>query len=156
MSNQPVWEFVTNLGDASPLEHGGYFVYRDATGVYPPEGEYLELRDESDDPEYYAYRFPLERCTYINGVLSDNRFHPDHPAWFAKYLSRVASAVDVPLAELIEMFCSSDPIKLAEAYRAVGDYHGFCNLDMYTLELRAREAQKRYLTMNGIKYRKPS
>jgi len=29
---------VANLGDANPIDNGGFFVLRDTTGVYPPEG----------------------------------------------------------------------------------------------------------------------
>lgn len=36
-SNQPVWKFVANPGDANPIDHGGLFVLVDETGVYPPE-----------------------------------------------------------------------------------------------------------------------
>ena len=32
--SQPKWEYVANLGDTSPLEYGGLFLYRDTTGVY--------------------------------------------------------------------------------------------------------------------------
>lgn len=45
--SQPVWEYITNLGDASPVDHGGAFVYRDKTGVYGVELEHLE--PPSDD-----------------------------------------------------------------------------------------------------------
>ena len=44
--SQTVWKFVTNLGDASPLDYGGLFVYIDETGVYPPEMERVELENE--------------------------------------------------------------------------------------------------------------
>ena len=39
--SQPTWEYVTNLGDASPIDNGGLFVYRDTTGVYGYELEKL-------------------------------------------------------------------------------------------------------------------
>lgn len=39
---QPKWKFVANLGDVSWADYGGLFVFRDLTGVYDPEMEYLE------------------------------------------------------------------------------------------------------------------
>lgn len=160
MALQPKWKFIDNLGDANPLEHGGYFVFIDETGVYPPEAEYLVVLDESDDPKYKAYRFSLEKCTYINGILSDNSFHPLYPAWFATpeaqraerpqdttYLKNVSDCHGIEEQELIRLFCSDDPLERADAYRSVGEYHGFENFDNYPLELRKREARKRYKAM---------
>ena len=51
MSAQPSWTFVANLGDASPLEYGGYFVYHDATGVYGYEAEKVEEPCGDDDED---------------------------------------------------------------------------------------------------------
>jgi len=36
-TNQPVWNVIANLGDATPLEYGGAFLRIDETGVYDPE-----------------------------------------------------------------------------------------------------------------------
>lgn len=155
---QPVWKLIANLGDVNPLDYGGYFIYRDETGVYPEEGELLTLDDESDeDSSYTVYRFILDRCTFINGVLSDNPFHPDHPAWFAKpeseraarpqdttYLSGVANFIGQDVDELIADLCSEDAIRRAQAYRAIGEYHGFENLDSYPLTITRAEAEERY------------
>lgn len=38
---QPVWKFLDNLGDSSPIEYGGLFVYEDVLGVYGFEMEKL-------------------------------------------------------------------------------------------------------------------
>jgi hypothetical protein len=141
---QPNWKLLRNLGDASPVDHGGYFVYTDETGVYPPEAEVLVSPDDDEGGEWMVYRFPLERCTYIDGILSDNKFHPAKPAWFAT-LADVASSMDTTEDELIEQFTSDDPLKLAEAYRAVGDHHGFENFDSYPLTFTDRaEVEERY------------
>jgi hypothetical protein len=144
-SNQPVWKLLDVLGDVNPIDHGGMLVYQDETGVYAPEAVVIValIKDYEDDPDrWIVYRFPLERCTYINGVLSDNPFHPEHPAWFATpesrrverpqdttYLSRVADNEGMEIEELIAAFCSADPIERAAAYEAIGSYHGFINLD---------------------------
>ncbi len=162
MSNQPEWECIAQLGDMNPIDHGGYWVFKDKTGVYCEMGELLVVPEPDSGEKYIVYRFDLERCTWTPklfdmGVLSDNKFHPDYPAWFAKpegekkvrpqdstYLSNICSFVDLELRELIGMFCSADPIQRAWAYQAIGDYHGFDNLDSYPLELSKREVKQRY------------
>ena len=142
--SQPQWETVANLGDANPIDHGGYFVFVDETGVYPPEAELLREPCEDGPQVWEVFRFVLEPCTFIGGILSDNRFHPDHPAWFADGLQGVASTMDVPLDELILWFCSDNPISRANAWRNVGEYHGFENLDSYPLRLSESEISERY------------
>lgn len=163
MSNQPKWKLIANLGDVNPVDYGGYFVFVDETGVYPPEAEYLEV-DESafdfDDDEKgkrTVYRVILEKCTFQNGVLSDNPFHPNHPAWFFSteeekkarpqdsHLGNVAEFIGTDEEELIEQFCSDDPIERAQAYRAVAEYYGWNNFDDYPLEFTNRkEVEARY------------
>lgn len=156
-TKQPKWKLLANLGDSHPIDYGGYFVYVDETGVYAPEAELL-ISPDSDDGAWEVYRWSLDRCTYQNGILSDNKFHPDKAAWFAKpeskraerpqdttYLSNVAECNDITEAELIEAFCSEDPLKLAFAYREVGEYHGFNNFDSYPLTFNSRaEVESRY------------
>jgi hypothetical protein len=162
MSAQPVWKFLANLGDVSPLEYGGYFVYEDTTGVYMPEAEVLLIDDETDDPHYTIHRVVLERCTFINGVLSDNKFHPDYPAWFAQpedkrpqdttKLSRICETMDITQDELIRLLCSENAVERAQGYRNIGEYHGWNNFDDYPMKMRKRELRKRYLEKNGEKY----
>jgi hypothetical protein len=157
--SQPTWKLIANLGDMNPIDYGGYFVYVDETGVYQPEAELLIAPEEEDSGEpWMVYRFVLERCTCIDGILSDNPFHRDHPVWFAKpeteradrpqdttYLSNVADFIGQPVSELIAGLCSEDPIARARVYRAIGDYHGFENLDSYPLTYRDRaKVEARY------------
>ena len=154
--SQPAWECIAQLGDKNPVDHGGYWILRDTTGVYTEEAELLVV-PEDDDGDYMIYRFILERCTYVNGVLSDNKFHPDKSAWWAKteeerksrpqdstYLKNVADFIGMDVEELADHFCSEDALKRAVAYRAVGDYHGFNNLDDYPLTMKRREVKARY------------
>lgn len=173
--SQPDWECIAQLGDAIPTEYGGYWIFRDKTGVYAPEGEYLFCPDSDDDDEdsdgpdaedregpYTAYRFSLEQCTFIDGVLSDNQFHPDHCAWWAttperikarpqdgRGLEHVASCMGSTADELVAMFISDDIVDRARAYRMIGEYHGFVNLDQYPLHLTRAEVEERY---NDPKY----
>ena len=51
MTNQPDWECIGQLGDADPIEHGGYWILRDKTGVYPEEGEFLVVPEDEDGGE---------------------------------------------------------------------------------------------------------
>jgi len=154
---QPKWKLVANLGDVNPIEHGGLFVFTDTTGVYPPEAELLVPPDDDGGKAWTTYRFLLARCTLTDGVLSDNKHHPLHCAWFAttpakmlerpqdgKGLANVASFCGIPQDELERMLCSEDAIELATAYRAIGDYHGFENLDDYPLTLSKKEVKARY------------
>jgi hypothetical protein len=157
---QPHWALIANLGDVNPIDHGGYFVYRDKTGVYCEEAELLESPDDDEDGTWRVYRFPLDVCTFTDGILSDNPYHPSVSAWFAQpesehrarpqdttYLSNVAECVGTDSADLTTMFCSTDPLKRAEAYRAVGEYHGFDNLDSDPIEFTDRkDIEGRYET----------
>ena len=156
--SQPQWEFVANLGDVNYLDHGGYFVFRDTSGVYAPEAEWLEVPEADDSGRpYRVYRFILEPCTFQGGVLSDNPFHPTLPAWFATpererqtrpqdttYLADVARMMGTTRRALVKLFCSADPIDRAHAWRMIGEYHGWENLDQYPLTLSREEAETRY------------
>ena len=139
---QPQWQCVAQLGDRNPIDYGGLWVFEDTTGVYDPECEAL-IVDDGDDT-LTAYRYILESCTYIDGVLSDNKFHPDHAAWFADGLPNMASYVGRSVAELTALFCSADSRERAEAWRIVGDYYGYENLDSYPLTMGLVEARRRY------------
>lgn len=145
---QPNWKCIAQLGDAHPIEYGGYWIMEDTTGVYPPEGELLETGDEGEP--LTVYRFILEPCTYLDGVLSDNRFHPGHPAWFADSLGQIASANGIETEALIALFTSHDARERAVAWRMVGEYHGLENLDSYPFTLTEGEARQRF---NGEQYR---
>lgn len=138
--SQPEWVFLTNLGDADLIEHGGLFVYTDKTGVYPPEMERLER----DGKKFEVHRVVLEPCTFEDGILSDNPFHKDYPAWFADSLESVAASMDYDIDELRADFCSDDAKKRAFAWRAVLDHHGWANGDEYPLRLKKSEVEARY------------
>lgn len=150
MTNQPKWKCVAQLGDANPLDYGGYWVFVDTTGVYDAEGEWVEVDEETN--RLTIHRFSLDKCTYIDGVLSDNQYHPEHPAWFADDLESCASSCGTPVDELRTMLCSDDPIQRALAYRDIGGHWGFRNLDDCPLEMGRTEGRRRY---KKAKYRTP-
>ena len=120
MTKQPNWEFVAQLGDANPILHGGYFIYRDLTKVYAGEGEYVEPYKEVDNEiiSWRIWRFSLDK---------------GYDEWFNRDISGLASFGGQTPAELREAFCSDNIIERARAYELVGKYHGFLNLDGYPL-----------------------
>lgn len=145
-TGQPAWELVENLGDVNPIDYGGFFVYRDTTGQYPEEAEVLMEQGEDahgDPTSWTVYRFPLDRCTYVDGILSDNAFHPEYEAWFGEDLDGVASYLDHD--SIRADLCSEDPTRRAHAYRSIGEYHGWENFDSYPLTFTDRaEVEARY------------
>lgn len=149
--SQPIWRFLANLGDASPLDHGGYFVYQDTTGVYGFEAERIEVRGKRIE----VRRVCLDRCKevreadrlYLVPYSYDATWsHPlsAYVEWFARDLESVAEYVDTTPEALREALCSDDGIKRAEAYRSIYDYHGWDNGDSDPLTLTRTEARKRY------------
>lgn len=158
-TNQPNWKFVENLGDASPIEHGGAFLYVDTTGVYPPEVEmlfapYEDPEDESKEA-WEVRRFIIEPCTYVDGILSDNKYRPGHSAWFAKSynpdrtqdgpggLESMSSSLGVSKKELVEMFLGN-LYERAQAWINVGQHYGFDNFDEYPLRFTKEAVEERY------------
>lgn len=143
-TKQPVWKLIDQLGDVNPLEYGGYFIYEDTTGVYAPEGEKLAVVGENG-PTHTAWRFPLDKCHFTkDGALGDNKFHPDLSVWFNDGLQAVAGFICAKLEDLKADFCSDDILARARAYEAIGEYHGFDNLDSYPLVMTRHEAAQRY------------
>lgn len=141
--SQPDWECIAQLGDVNPVDHGGYWIMRDKTGVYPEEAE-LFRPCEGDDGRVTAYRFMLKRCTCVKGILSDNQYHENVAAWWASDIEQIGMFVGDEDGDLVTFFCSEDPLERAEAYRALGDYHGFDNLDSDPLHMTRSEARRRY------------
>lgn len=162
-TNQPKWELIANLGDANPIEYGGYFIYRDTTGVYPEEAELLDS-PEDDSGTWTVYRFILDR---LERIETDDRIllvpsgfsqkwangklpHPIYvyDEWFSENLSRVADYIGQTLEEMRNDLCSEDARRRAFAYRAIGEYHGFDNLDSYPLTFTHRaEVELRYQSL---------
>jgi hypothetical protein len=143
-TNQPVWKAIAQLGDVNPLEYGGLWILSDTTGAYAPEAEYLVPPEDDDARELTVYRYILERCTFTDGVLSDNKYHPAHPAWFADSIADVARYCGMTTDGMIAALCDESPVQRAGAYQAIGNYHGFDNLDSYPITLTRAEARARY------------
>lgn len=156
VTQQPVWKYVANLGDASPIEHGGLFLYEDETGVYPPELEKLDEPCDDDRHERWTVRrvcldklklYRKEDTLYlVPDRYEENWPHPVHSyvEWFASDLDSVAETMDTTRAELEEAFCGDDIKVRAWAYQCVYDYHGWDNGDSYPRTLTRKEAEARY------------
>ena len=159
MTEQPVWKLLANLGDASPVDYAGLFVYADASGVYPEESEKL-VSPDSDSGEWIVYRYSINRLEQYgaDSILIPYGFstRQDLPypietysEWFNSDLASVASFIGSDVITLRNQFCSSDPLERARAYEAIGDYHGFENLDSYPLQFTNRaEVESRYQEKN--------
>lgn len=154
------WELLANLGDKNPLDYGGYFVFRDRQGKWPDRAEYLDVpTGEPGDETYIVYRFDLDRCTFIKGILSDNPYHPDYPVWFARRdeehkqrhgydqwsnFTDLARDMGLTPEEFAADFCSPDPVIRARAYEEIAHHHGWIEFDQYPLTLSRQEAWERY------------
>ena len=141
--SQPEWECIANLGDVNPIEHGGKFVLVDKTGVYAPEMEVLEKEYHTRN-NWRVWRFILEPHTYINGVLSDNPYHPDKPVWYADDITGVAESCGVEPEELIRNLCSEDARERAEGYYCLFTSLSADSFDCYPLDLDRAEVEERY------------
>lgn len=167
-TQQPQWYFIANLGDASPVDYGGYFIYGDRTGVHEPEAEYLESPDSDLGGEWRVYRFILERmavvmahdpsCGVERRILLSHRLaeahrnqtpdyygnpglpHPLHEydEWFHDDLAKVALSSGLSTDDLYNGLCSDDPCVRARAYQTIYEYHGWDNADNYPLVLTIR------------------
>lgn len=158
MTNQPKWKLLAQLGDANPIEYGGFFVYCDETGVYPEEAELL-ISPEEDTGTWIVYRFVLDRLKRAGEdgqYLVPFAYEPttwkypvrQYDEWFNEDLSRVASFVGQDVEEMRDMLCSGDAVERAFAYRSIGEYHGFLNLDSYPVTFNTREeVEARYSEM---------
>lgn len=135
-TKQPVWKYLANLGDASPLWHGGAFVMEDTTGVYPPE---LWIYEEETRTRSTILLEPVIPCPDMPGQYSDNRFHPKHPAWWSDELESVASFQGMEIAELADMLTSDEPIERAVGYQRLAEYFGTYEFDQYPDKFTSEE-----------------
>jgi len=146
--SQPKWRLIANIGDEDALDYGAILVWVDDTGVYPPEVECFDPEVEPGQ-KVEVFRFVLEPCTYIDGILSDNPFHPGFAAWFADGLKGTAETCGATEAEFIEALTGTDIIAKARAWHDIGSVHGFRNLDDYPLQLTRQELCRRYVWLHS-------
>ena len=144
-TQQPEWELVGTIGDVDPLGCGGGFVFRDTTGVYRPELEYVEPWSDGDDVQSVTvYRVALESHTYANGVLSDNKFHPDKEVWYGAELDRACESCGCDPDYTRQSLCGENAWHKALAYEMLASYFGWQEFDSYPLTITPAEAEARY------------
>ena len=157
MTEQPVWKYVANLGDATPKDHGGKFLFQDETGTYPPELDVL-VEPSFDNPRVWLrYRFVLEPLRYLqqndkgewvsvssdlDGVLNDNPYHPHMKVWFADNIKSIADSAGTTKSELIDQLTSDDIMERAWAYITVSDHYGYDEFDSYPIEMTELDVDK--------------
>jgi hypothetical protein len=147
-TQQPSFWCIGNIGDVDPFEHGGGFVLVDRTGVYSPELLILEAPESIGEGQHELSTIPLEPLTRIkheDGTygLSDNRFHPDHAAWFGglMQLQSLSETCGRSYSNLLNGFLSSCPIERAFAYRDAAHCWGFMNFDSDPRKLEPEKAR---------------
>lgn len=164
MTQQPAWKFVANLGDASPIEYGGMFLYEDETGVYAPELEKLDEPTDDEDADSDDARWTVRRVTLDKLKLHrqedtlylvSDAYEPSWPypasqyvEWFVKDLADVADTMGTTRQELETALCGDDIQARAWAYQCVYDHHGWDNGDSYPLSLTRKEVEARYERQN--------
>ena len=153
-TRQPSFWCIDNIGDVNPFEHGGGFVLVDRTGVYCPELLVLEALDDADESWHLLYTILLEPLIKIKGKdgedgLSDNRFHPDYPAWFGEpaKLKALAESSGMFYPDMLNSFLSNCPAERAFAYMNAASYWGFANFD---IDPRRLEPEKAKLLCNTM------
>lgn len=146
MSAQPKWKCIQAMGYSRVLV--------DETGVYEPE---MEIAQDIGRGFFEVYRFSLDRLKEVEGsegprrYLVTERYEPSwsHPLpsyeeWFAESLPHVARASGTSSSVLRECLCSETVLARAEAYEAIGSYHGFINLDSDPLMLTEDQLNERW------------
>jgi hypothetical protein len=125
----PEWITIGRLGDVDPIAHGGSFVRLDTTGHYGIEVDHIEPDSEDEPSTWTVWTFCVENCTDMNGMVSDNQFHPDMPAWFNDSLESIASYIGQRRDICVKYLLSHDPMERAMMWLDIGQYHGMENLD---------------------------
>lgn len=137
---QPEWELVANLGDVDPITYGGFVVYRDKRGVYPPEADLIE-----GPPETVPITSRRARWT-VYQIVCDPVDDPDDE-WYGDDLDIIADAFEPP-QPIRSMLQSDDPAQLASAYQELVSYHGAYEFDQDPLTLTLAEVKARYPEFN--------
>lgn len=130
-------KLLANLGDVNWLEYGGSLVFDD-------ESLHIIYAGEADDEPYEVYRVSLDPCTYSNGVLSDNLYHPGVPAWFAVTLGDVAKTTGAAVDDIIRRLCAVDVVVRGSAYLDLISFHGAYEFDSYPLVVSRVEVEQMY------------
>lgn len=157
-TKQPVWKLVGNLGDVNVADYGGFLVYEDTTGIYPPEAE-LYQPNETEDTGGTVYRFVLERPRFKT-LTEEGKRHYTWPEplpanqrnvtwhwfneWYVDKLKSVASTCGTTKFALLRLLFSKKTMKRAIGYHELIENFGPFEFDQYPLTLTQVEAETRY------------
>lgn len=141
-TNQPSWHCIANLGDATPLDHGGDFLMIDKRGTYDPEIWHFEPATG----EWST--LVLDACHLTQSGSEEigcNRFHPSTPEWFGdkESLESAASTCGTTAARLRELLLASSPMERADGYLILTANFGFHEFDQYPDKLTRKESAAR-------------
>lgn len=153
----PKWKYIGNLGDVTPLEHGGKFVYIDETGEYSPEIEILDNEIEENGC-YVIHRFALDRMqtVTIEGEVyllfaefkeikeESEKTIRNLAEWFSDKIVQVCDYAGINVEEFYTDICSDDVLKRARCYISIGEYMGYDNFGFYPKRLTLSQVKKRY------------
>jgi hypothetical protein len=118
-------------------------VYEDITGVYPPEMVLFDAPATiKTGTKYKVHRVMCEKCYHTDGVLSDNRFHKDKPAWFD--VQDVARTHGADVQQIIDGLCGDDILARCAVYQMLVRHHGVINFDEYPARMTRTELRRRY------------
>jgi len=143
-TSQPKYQFVVNLGDATPLEHGGDFLFVDTTGVYPPFLVHIE--ESHGKGKYRVSRIECPRLIYsaTTGILSNNHYHSDKPVWFADKIASAASMNGSDEETLRGQLLAMCPMERARGYLALTGRFGWYEFDQYPDTMTRTEIRRVY------------
>lgn len=135
-TKQPQWRRIANLGDVHPVDYGGFFVYVDRAGVYPPEVELLESPDSDDAPEGWT--------------VSRAIIEPDPTGeWWYIHLHAVAVTHGQTLEDYQKRLTSDNVIDRASVYRDLMSYFGAHEFDSYPRTYHKRSDLPRRIRRYG-------
>lgn len=140
-TKQPAQFCIANLGDNSPLDHGGAFLLVDRRGIYAP------MMWVWEPEEMKLYRFDIPKCIPVFGdcdSVTDNPYHPDRPVWFGheEKLRSVASTCGMYTHNLRDALTNHDPRERAHAYLNVANHFGLHEFDHYPDTMTRGEAKE--------------
>jgi hypothetical protein len=139
--------------DEDDLASVAAYVYRfdlDRCKVSDPNGEMRAVADDAIESGDLASAAVIEASIRMlptfhlipyayNFTWNANGFPCDRDEWFFDSLGEIARTVGSTRDDLIDALCSEDPATRAEAYEAIGDHHGYDNLDSYPEEWSEHE-----------------
>jgi hypothetical protein len=135
-TQQPTWKFAGRVGDADPIAYGGGFVYRDATGVYPPE---LTLFEPASD-EFWHRTGGGTPVRIFRIIIERNLLNE----WWWKNLQQVANATGRSRESLQEAARDGSILEQAQLYSDLISHFGPYEFDQDPVTMTEDQAYAKY------------